>query len=252
MAFMLSTLKYIWYPVWRVWFYLLMIVTILVMFPLLLVSTSSSRFYNVYFFLARTWGKIVLYGMGFYPSVVAEERIDKKNSYMFIANHTSMTDIMLMLTVIKNPFVFVGKKELARIPIFGFFYEKTSIMVDRSSAKSGQQAFKEAQKRLKQGMSICIFPEGAVPEAEVFLDKFKNGAFRLAIEHKIPIVPITFADNKERLPYKDLFSGNSGKMRVKIHRFIPTTSLTLDDIQHLKDEARKVIYDQLLAFQEEK
>ena len=125
---MLSKLKYIIYPVWRVWFYLLMILLILLMLPLLLIATSSNRLYNMYFFLARIWGKVVLYGMGFYPSVAAEERLDRKKSYMLIANHTSMTDIMLMLTIVKNPFVFIGKKELARIPIFGFFYKKTSII----------------------------------------------------------------------------------------------------------------------------
>ena len=54
---------------------------------------------------------------------------------MFIANHTSMADIMLMLVAVKNPFVFVGKAELAKIPLFGFFYKRTSILVDRSSRK---------------------------------------------------------------------------------------------------------------------
>ncbi|MCB0374806.1 MAG: 1-acyl-sn-glycerol-3-phosphate acyltransferase, partial [Sinomicrobium sp.] len=233
------------------WFYTLMLLMILIMFPLLLISTSSNRFYTMYFFLARTWGKVVLYGMGFYPSVEAEEYMDKKKSYVLIANHTSMTDIMLMLTVMKNPFVFVGKKELARFPVFGFFYKKTSIMVDRSSAASRQQAYKEAQQRLKQEVSIGILPEGAVPEPTVFLDRFKDGAFRLAIEHQVPIVPITFADNKRRFPYEGLFSGSPGKMRVKIHRFIPTASLTLVNRQHLRDTARAVIYEQLLAFREE-
>ena len=247
---MFLVLKYIVYPAWRIWFYLLIILMILLMFPLLLIATSSIRFYNMYFFLARLWGKVVLYGMGFYPSVETEERLEKKKSYMLIANHTSMTDIMLMLTVIRNPFVFVGKKELTRFPVFGFFYKKTSIIVDRSSARSGQQAFKAAQQRLKQGMSICIFPEGAVPEPDVFLDNFKDGAFRLAIEHKIPVVPITFADNKGRFPYENIPNGGPGKMRVKIHRFIKTESLTQDDRQQLKTEARNVIYNQLLAFGE--
>lgn len=231
---------------------MLMIVTILIMLPLLLIATSTLRFYNMYFLLSRIWGVLALYGMGFYPSVVFEERLEPGKSYMLIANHTSMTDIMLMLTIMKNPFVFVGKKELARFPIFGFFYRKTSIMVDRSSSKSRQQAYKEAQERLQRGMSICIFPEGAaVTDKDILLDRFKDGAFRLAIEHQIPIVPITFADNKRRLPYDDIFSGAPGKMRVKVHRFISTASLTLEDKEDLKAKARAVIYDQLLAFGEE-
>ena len=97
---------------------------------------------------------------------------------MLCANHTSMADIMLMLAVIKNPFVFVGKKELAKIPLFGFFYKRTCILVDRKSSKSRMEVFKRAQKRINQGLSICIFPEGGVPDDEsVVLDILKMVLF---------------------------------------------------------------------------
>src|SRR5690606_40937551 len=66
------------------------------------------------------------------------------------------------------------------------------------------------RSRLKQGLSICIFPEGGVPDSSILLDDFKDGAFRLAIDHQIPIVPITFYDNKKRFSYKFL-SGSPGK-----------------------------------------
>ena len=68
-------------------------------------------------------------------------------------------------------------------------------------------------------MSICIFPEGGVPDEAIVLDEFKDGAFRMAINHQIPIVPITFADNKKRFSYT-FFSGSPGKMRAKVHHFI--------------------------------
>jgi 1-acyl-sn-glycerol-3-phosphate acyltransferase len=167
---------------------------------------------------------------------------------MFVANHTSMTDIMLMLSVIKNPFVFVGKTELTKIPLFGFFYKRTCILVDRSSSKSRMEVFERAQKRINQGLSICIFPEGGVPDNEsVLLDDFKDGAFRLAVEHKLTIVPITFADNKKRFSYT-FFSGSPGIMRVKIHRFFETANQNPEYKKIVKIEVRKVILDQLKAF----
>ncbi len=85
------------------------------------------------------------------------EASDANKSYMFVANHTSMADIMLMLVAVKNPFVFVGKQELAKIPLFGFFYKRTCILVDRSSAKSRQAVFLRAQRRLKQGLVFVFF-----------------------------------------------------------------------------------------------
>ena len=86
---------------------------------------------------------------------------------MLVSNHTSMLDIMLMLRVSKNPFVFIGKKELVNIPLFGFFYKRVCILVDRESAKSRTAVYRRAQKRLQQGLSICIFPEGRVPEEHI-------------------------------------------------------------------------------------
>ena len=163
---------------------------------------------------------------------------------MFIANHTSMADIMLMLVVVKNPFVFVGKKELANIPLFGFFYKRTSILVDRDNKKSRYEVYEQAQRRLNQGLSICIFPEGKVPEEHIILDEFKDGAFRLAIEHQIPIAPITFFDNKKRFSYT-FFSGSPGIMRAKIHQFIPTSLLDLDSKKAIKNMSRKIILDDL-------
>ena len=189
------------------------------MFPLLFLSVLKQKWYPYFFRLARIWAKSILIGMGHYWTVKRSEPLVKGQSYVFVANHTSMADIMLMLVSVKNPFVFVGKKELAKIPLFGFFYKRTCILVDRSSPKSRQAVFLMAQKRLKSGLSICIFPEGGVPEEHILLDEFKDGAFRLAINHQIPIVPLTFKDNKKRFSYT-FFSGGPGLMRVKIHKFI--------------------------------
>lgn len=208
--------------------------------PILLISISREQWYPFFFRLARFWAKVILIGMGFSYRIQREQTPNLKKSYMFVANHTSMTDIMLMLVSVKNPFVFVGKKELAKIPVFGFFYKRTCILVDRNSVKSRQAVFLRAQRRLKQGLSICIFPEGGVPEESVILDDFKDGAFHLAINHQIPIVPITFYDNKKRFSWV-FFSGGPGKMRVRIHKFIDTEGLTFADTKALNQNTRSII-----------
>jgi 1-acyl-sn-glycerol-3-phosphate acyltransferase len=185
--------------------------------------------------------------MGFNYKVESEQTPERSKSYMFIANHTSMVDIMLMLVSVKNPFVFVGKKELVNIPLFGFFYKRTCILVDRSSERSRKAVFLRAQRRLQSGLSICIFPEGGVPDHKIVLDEFKDGAFRLAINHQIPIVPITLADNKKRFSYV-FFSGGPGKMRVKIHEFLITKGLTINETKALNQKAWDIILNQLEVF----
>ncbi len=226
-------------------------IPIIIMLPFLLVSILKEKWYSYFFIMARIWAKCILYGSGFYYRVENEQQLESHKSYMFVANHTSMADIMLMLAVVKHPFVFVGKKELSKIPLFGFFYKRTCILVDRGSQKSRMEVFNRAEKRLKQGLSICIFPEGGVPSDEsILLDTFKDGAFRLAIEHQIPIVPMTFADNKERFSYT-FFSGSPGLMRVKVHSFVSTIGKTIEnkkDIKEIKEKVWGVIHHQLLEF----
>lgn len=242
-------MKIIFWSLWRVWFYVLMAIPIIVMFPFLVLSILTESGYPYFFKMARIWAKFILFGMGFYYKIDKNQELESHKSYMIVANHTSMTDIMLMLATIKNPFVFVGKKELSKIPLFGFFYKRTCILVDRNNSKSRMQVFESAQKRLKQGLSICIFPEGGVPDDEsVLLDEFKDGAFRLALEHHLPIVPITFADNKERFSYT-FFSGSPGEMRVKIHSFFETENQKPDYKKTIKEEVRNVILNQLQRYQ---
>lgn len=242
----MALLKYPFWLVYRIWFYILVALPILLLFPFLLISISREQWYPFFFKLARIWARFILIGMGFNYKIIRAETPDPKKSYMFIANHTSMTDIMLMLVSVKNPFVFVGKKELAKIPLFGFFYKRTCILVDRSSAKSRQAVFLRAQRRLQQGVSVCIFPEGGVPEEHIVLDTFKDGAFRLAINHQIPVVPITFYDNKKRFSYT-FFSGGPGRMKAKIHPFLSTQGLTTADTKSLNKTARTIILDELNA-----
>ena len=225
-------------------------IPIIIMFPFLFISILKEKWYPYFFVMARIWAKVILFGMGFFPKVETEEEIIRGKSYMFVSNHTSMTDIMLMLSVVKSPFVFVGKTELAKIPLFGFFYKRTCILVDRSSSRSRMAVFERAQKKIDQGYSICIFPEGGVPADEsIMLDEFKDGAFRLAVEHQIPIVPITFADNKKRFSYT-FFSGRPGEMRVKIHHFFETKNQKPDYKKTVKAAVHQIILKQLQIFKQ--
>jgi 1-acyl-sn-glycerol-3-phosphate acyltransferase len=220
---------------------------IIIMLPFLVISILREEWYASFFIMARIWARGILFGMGYYYKIEHNQELEKGKSYMLTANHTSMLDIMLMLAIIRNPFVFVGKKELGKIPLFGFFYKRTCILVDRSSPKSRHEVFERAQKRLNQGISICIFPEGGVPDETIVLDEFKDGAFRLAIEHQIPIVPITFADNKKKFSFT-FFSGSPGLLRGKVHHKIETKGKTLENKKELREETRELILNQLKKY----
>lgn len=242
MRLLLEKLGHVLY---RIWFYILVSLPIFIFFPFLLLTTLSDRTYRQFFWLARNlWANIIIYGMFCFPKISYEQKLEKGQSYMLVANHTSMLDIMMMLKTSKNPFVFVGKKELVNIPVFGFFYKRVCILVDREDSRSRTGVYRRAQKRLNEGLSICIFPEGGVPEEDVILDEFKDGAFKMAIAHNIPVVPITFYDNKSRFPFT-FFSGSPGIARVKVHSFFKTKELMENQKSELREQVRTIILKEL-------
>lgn len=238
-------LQYILVPLYRLWFYLVLAFVTIALFPFLFISIIKHSWYPFFFKVARVWAGAIIFMMGCYPVIKRDIYYKKGESFMFVANHTSITDIMLMFYATKSPFVFVGKKELAKLPLFGYIYKRTCILVDRGNTKSRVEAFRRAEERLSEGLSICIFPEGGVPNnLDLILDEFKDGAFRLAIEHQIPIAPMTFHDNKKRLPYS-FFIGSPGRMRVKVLPLIPTAGLASEDRRALKQQTREVILKEL-------
>ena len=230
--------------IWRLWFYILMICTILLMAPFLLVLTAKESYYSAFWKLIRAWSYLLLYGMGFRIKKQIDEELDRNQSYMFCPNHASFMDPFVLIVLSKNPIVFVGKKELVKIPIFGFFYKRVVIMVDRSNPSSRKRVFEMAKKRLHGGTSIGIFPEGLVPEEDVILAPFKKGAFSLAIQHQIPIVPQTYYDCK-RLFSWDFLKGGTGTFRVRQHQFIETKGLKNEDLEHVKEKTFQIIHNEL-------
>ncbi|MEO9570521.1 MAG: lysophospholipid acyltransferase family protein [Polaribacter sp.] len=215
------------------------------MSPLLLIFTLKEAYYHLLWKLVRIWSRVLIYGMGFGLKFQLDEKIEPNKSYMFCPNHASFMDPFILIISSKNPIVFVGKKELAKIPVFGFFYKRVVIMVDRSNPESRKRVFEMAKKRLQNGVSMAIFPEGLVPAEDVVLAPFKKGAFSLAIEFNVPIVPQVYYDCK-RLFSWNFFKGGFGVFRVRQHQFISTDRLTLKDVDQLKEETFNIIYRDLV------
>ncbi len=155
-----------------------------------------------------------------------------------------MVDIMMTLAIFPNCFVFIGKKELASFPLFGYFYRRTNLLVDRKSLKSRKEVFVKAAQKIDEGIGLCIYPEGGVPGEDVLLGNFKSGAFRLAVEKQIPIVPVTFPDNKRHLPY-DFSKGSPGILRAVVHEFIYPNAHTMEEEQRLKTICYETLKNEL-------
>ena len=110
-------------------------------------------------------------------------------------------------------------------------------------------AFLKAGEKLKKGINMCIFPEGGIPKADVFLKKFKNGPFRLALNKILKLVPITMPDSKSMFP-EQYFKGRPGIVRIKIHKAIDPNSLAEKSIENLNTSVYNTIFDQLKNYEQ--
>ncbi len=189
----------------------------------------------------RIWNRI-FYPLIFMPLEVQKSaNIENDRSYVFCPNHTSYLDICIMART-PTDFMFVGKNAMEKVPIFGYMYRNLHITVDRSSLKSKHSTYVRAKEAIDNGRSLVIFPEGGVHAAnppQMIL--FKNGAFKIAIEKQIPIVPVTIPHNWIILPDDGRFLLTRRSAKLIYHDPIETKGLTLSDVDSLKEEVYQII-----------
>src|SRR6056300_658172 len=225
---------------WRIWFYVLAATPVLLLFfPLVLMLLLPTGYRYVFWVVRNIWAPFVLLGMGFWVKKMDPFPPEGK-SFMLVANHTSYIDIMVMLRMRKTPFVFVGKKELVKIPIFGYLYKRAAIMVDRSSSSSRFGVYERAEKVIQKGFSVCIFPEKEYLDESLLLNPFKKGAFKLAATHKLPILPLVFLDCKRKFPWHTTH-GYPGSLRVKALQIIPVEGVLSKSTEALQMELHQQI-----------
>jgi 1-acyl-sn-glycerol-3-phosphate acyltransferase len=184
---------------------------------------------------------------GIFFRISYEEEIDWKRTYIIIGNHSSNLDVSAICIATKNNHCFIGKEELLSNMVLGFFFRTIDITVNRDSKISSFRAFKTAAERLKNEVSVVIFPEATIPEEyPPVLYPFKNGAFKLAIELKIPILPVTSLDTWKVLWDTGIeYGSRPGICNIFVHKPIETTHLTLDDADTLRDEVHDIIKQKL-------
>lgn len=172
--------------------------------------------------------------------------VEKGKPYIFVANHFSYIDIAMM-GFMPGDVLFVGKASLGKIPLFGYYFRKLHIAVNRESPRSRGEVLVRAKRAIDTGSSIVIFPEGGITSSNPpFLSRFKDGAFSLAIDKQIPIIPVTLSYNHLILPDEKnpLLDFKSGK--IVFHQPILTNGFVAKDISDIKEKAHQVIQSQLL------
>jgi len=189
-----------------------------------------------------------LFFTGIRLKIVGKENIPKNQSYLICGNHSSFLDIPIVYVIFDDYFVFTGKKEFEKWPLFRIFYtSKMNIAVDRNNNKGAMLGFKRMMQTIDDGHPLVIFPEGTISKTAPKLTDFKTGATTLAIQKQIPILPITFTSSWKRLQRKGLWKGmaSPGIAEVIIHPIISTKNLKKGDKLALQVSLRNTINEPL-------
>jgi 1-acyl-sn-glycerol-3-phosphate acyltransferase len=171
--------------------------------------------------------------------VVGREKLDKKQSYIFVSNHQGAYDVFLFFGYIGQPIKWVLKQSLRKIPIVGLACKAAGyIFIDKSSPQAAIKTIRLAEKKLKNGVSIGIFPEGSRTSTGK-MAAFKKGAYQMALDLKLPVVPITINGSFEVMPIGSCLI-NPHKMELIIHNPIHIDEINHDNIREVAVRVREL------------
>jgi 1-acyl-sn-glycerol-3-phosphate acyltransferase len=228
---------------WKTFFILNFVLGLVLLYPFFAILLSTRKTYHGAFRLMRFWARWILTVPGIFVKIKREIPADELPvPCVYVANHSSYLDIVISYIVVPKYMIYMGKMEIEKAPLFRIFFRDMNIYVDRKSRTGSYKAFQKASERLQNGESVFLFPEGTI-ESKGQLKPFKNGAFRLAIENQVPIVPVTFRNNWKLLQNGGFFKshGRPGISSCVLHKPVPTKGMKEEDLISLRHSVRETI-----------
>lgn len=232
---------------YTIWCAIFLIVLYLLLCPIQFVFLQREAWKPLAHKINYIWGTLFFIGIGIPVRVEYRFRPLPNQVYVFCANHFSYLDIAVMGLIVKNYFAFVGKSDVKHIPLLGYMFAKLHVQVDRNQPNSWAYSLAKSIRTLASGRSIMIFPEGGIRATEIpRMVPFKDGAFTMAIQQQVPIVPVTILNNYLILPDKSPVRFHWHPLRAVVHLPIETTGMTQDDVERLKQETYQLIDAELM------
>lgn len=236
---------------YRVYFAVVFFTVLAVLYPVFWILLLNDKNFEKVFRLKVMTSRIILLLDFMFLKRLKMPNPLPEGPYVICANHCSYLDIIQMYTILpRTKFMFIGKAELLKWPVLNIFFKKMDIGVNREKRHSAMRSILRAKKEIAKGWSIVIFPEGGIPPNNPKLNPFKQGAFKMAIDEQVPILPITFIDTWRLFDTNPPVTGmaHPGISRVVVHEPIPTKGLTKKDLVNLRQQTFDTINGPLLQY----
>ncbi len=231
----MSIFKEIAGRIWATWGLVTFIITFIIIFPFSMISYLLSEPRGTAFLirLSKGWMHVWMFLIGCPLKIKGVEYFQKGKSYIVTCNHNSLLDIPISSPFIPGANKTIAKVSFAKVPIFGWFYAKGSVLVDRKSERSRRESFEKMKQVLKMGMHMCIYPEGTRNRTKEPLKSFYSGAFKLAHETGTAIIPTIISGTKEAVPLNKPFFFLPKKLQIE---FLPPVNSQNISANELKDK----------------
>lgn len=196
--------------------------------------------------LKKIWAFLICFFSGIIPVIKYKRKFKWPHKCVVVSNHTSYLDICISVFYMKHTSLYMGKVELLKAPLFGNFFKYMDIPVDRKSNSGSHKALQKAGDKIDEGYGMVIYPEGTISNEGV-LKNFKNGAFKLAIEKQVPIIPVVNINNWQLLQNGGFLKsyGRPGIAHIVVGAPIPTKGLTEENLVDLRTQVHQFIKHEL-------
>lgn len=230
------------YFIYKLWIGFVFWVTLMILYLPFRILLSKEKWYGKAFQLKRFWSGLIQKSI-FCPVKVQVLSSLPKGAFVIASNHSSHLDTVFLYRIMPRYFAFVGKGELLKWPLFRLFFRTSDIPVDRENSVRAYQSLMKANAVLAEGKCIAIYPEGTIPDSSPRMKSFKKGAFRVAIENNVPIVPITWQSNYKIMnnPEKLFSPSLPSVVRVVVHPPVYPTGREDQDLVALRNEVFRII-----------
>lgn len=237
--------------IFSIYAFVIFLAVMLLLMPFAVVAFFMGRIHggNLIYKLCILWADICFLFWGFRYMAIYEGNYKTDHPAVIVFNHVSFMDIPVLMKVFRNRRIrILGKAEMAKVPLFGFIYRQAVVMVDRSSPEARAKSMKEMKSFLENNISVVIAPEGTFNMSNQPLKSFYNGAFKLALEMKMPVQPILLLDTFHRMHYSSIFSLTPGITRAVFLPEISTNEFQMDDVDLLKQKVYSIMEDGLIRY----
>ncbi|MBK6263426.1 1-acyl-sn-glycerol-3-phosphate acyltransferase [Marivirga sp. S37H4] len=240
-------MKKIFQILYTIWALFIFHVFMIILFPFFIIPPLIKKGgYHLSFKAIKLWSLIFSFFNRIIFKIEGKENIKKGENYIFVVNHTSFLDTVAMPQAVGS-FKALAKKELKKIPIFGFIIRAVTEVVDRSSPQSRQESTNRLNKVLKEEGSILVFAEGTMNRTDQPLQRFYDGAFRIAIDAQAKIIPIVVLGAGKLMKPGSLLM-KPGKVEVKIMPPVSAKGLTNKDIVTLKTTVYRQMEEKVIEY----